>query len=151
MNRIIMLILFTVTLMGCQSRDEKTANKETHQPADTSSVQDMEHKSNSEDELQLNNGSKWKLDEKTRENIGLIRQTIMDSAASPSVIPQLRKQTDKLVSDCRMEGKAHEALHLWLTEFLEHLKEAGNKEESKEEKGVARLKKDIEKFDRFFE
>lgn len=153
MTRLIIMILITFAYMGCQSREEKTANQEINQPADSTQAaeKEEEHETAKNEELELNKGSKWKLDDKTRENIGLIRQLIKDSAGSTSIILQLRQQTNKLVSDCRMEGKAHDALHQWLSEFLEDLKKADSTQEAKQETAIARLKKDIEEFDHFFE
>jgi hypothetical protein len=102
-------------------------------------------------ELELNNGRKWKLDETTRQNIAPIRSLLNDTAAKDlqNLARELQQQTDKLVSECKMKGEDHEALHHWLETWLTDL---GSLKSGKDmQKAFLSLRSDIGKFDAYFE
>jgi L-lactate utilization protein LutB len=74
------------------------------------------------DSLRLNQGKKWKSDAITNENITSF-QRIAEQAKQikdPGIKEyneagaRMQKQLDKLISECRMKGPDHEALHKWL-------------------------------------
>jgi hypothetical protein len=75
------------------------------------------------DSLRLNQGKKWNIDAITNDNIASF-QRIAEQARQMidpgikeynEVGARMQKQLDKLVSECRMKGPDHEALHKWLT------------------------------------
>ncbi|HEX6334095.1 MAG TPA: hypothetical protein VFZ78_07700 [Flavisolibacter sp.] len=66
-------------------------------------------------------GTKWKLDDPTRQHIAAIEK-ILGADHSPALAADLRKETDQLLKDCRMKGPDHDALHAWLEPFLQDLK-----------------------------
>ena len=150
MNRILIIIATLFTLSACTSTTEKGTTTEKEQPAETMKEHDHENEMD-EDELQLNNGAKWKLDESTRQNTSLIRQYLLDSPVVATSYQQLRQKTDKLVKDCRMEGKSHDVLHAWLKEFLDDLGKLEKATGAARDAAYAVLKKDMETFDLVFE
>jgi hypothetical protein len=101
--------------------------------------------------LELNNGNKWKLDEGTRKNIAPIKLLLKDTTISDfqKLAVKLQKQTDTLVSECKMKGDDHEALHRWLEKWLEDLKNL--KSGRDEQKAYQSLQTDARKFDFYFE
>ena len=149
MNKTILLILVLFLIIAC---NEKTANKQADQTeASTSKITAKENETSGEhgdDEtsLKLNNGKKWKMDDSTRLNITALKNILTGGVEKTYVLKSVRAQTDKLVRDCRMQGPDHDALHIWLTQFLDHLKEA---ESGKE--GLGELKEDMEEFSKYFE
>lgn len=136
--------ILTVTILfiiGCSNKIE-AEKQEGH------NKQNVEVKRN---ELKLKNGQKWKLDETTRKNIAPIKSLLNDTTAKDfqKVAMQLQQQTDKLVSECKMKGEDHEALHQWLEVWLVDLKSLKSGKEM--QKDFISLKSDIEKFDAYFE
>jgi hypothetical protein len=75
------------------------------------------------DSVHLDQGKKWKSDAVTNENISSLQQIVgqLKQIKNPGLQAyneagaQMQKQLDKLISDCRMKGADHEALHTWLT------------------------------------
>jgi len=75
------------------------------------------------DSVGLNQGKKWKSDAITNENIASF-QRIAEQAKQmkdPGIKEyneagaRMQRLLDKLISECRMKGPDHEALHKWLT------------------------------------
>lgn len=124
-----------------QENETSTSKKTTKE--EDASKDDSEHK---EGKLELNNGKKWKMDDSTRLNMSALKQIVTAGEEKTYLLKSVRAQTDKLVRECRMQGPDHDALHVWLTEFLKHLKEA---ETGKE--GLAELKEDVDEFYNYFE
>jgi hypothetical protein len=106
--------------------------------------------------LTLNEGKKWKLDESTRENIKLIRQTFEKAAelTKPdytTLAADLQVKSNKLVSECKMSGKDHDMLHLWLTDYLSSLKEMNSSDLVAQEAGFHKIENQFSIFDQYFE
>ena len=94
-----------------------------------------------QNELQLNEGKKWTADESTKNNVHLLEQVIKnnqpgsDTTLGPYkiVAEELQAGLDKLVSECRMKGADHDALHVWLEPLMakvKNLKQTENKKEA---------------------
>ena len=106
--------------------------------------------------LVLNDGKKWRLDEATRKNMDSIKKTVQSVASSQQkdyamVAADLENDANRLVSQCRMSGKDHDVLHVWLENFLSNLKEL--KTASKEERPMAFAKIEtlVNEFGDYFE
>ena len=148
MNRILIsLSLFVMACSGNVSQGEATdsGEKDKHE-ANTSVV----HNS-----LQLNNGSRWKADAATRNNVAAIVNVINDSSNMgqsnrAQLTKQLQIRIDTLVQQCRMQGPDHDALHVWLQQVLHDLQNVKT-EEHEYQKAYGALKKDVESFYVFFE
>ncbi len=74
-------------------------------------------------ELTLNNGAKWKADANTNTNVETLK-TILAQAAPASVEEyhatgaELQASITKMITECRMQGPDHDALHLWLEPLI---------------------------------
>lgn len=106
--------------------------------------------------LTLNNGQKWKLDEPTRKNIGEIKGIVEKAAAQPSpnyhqVATDLQASTDKLIGQCRMSGPDHDALHLWLGDYLPALKELHNDNQSIQKTAFQTIRTEVQHFGEYFD
>jgi hypothetical protein len=132
------LILFSAS---CANHQPKSETKETQSHV----IESTQAK------LQLNNGEKWKLDESTRQNMKEIKAYISQASHSTPVLTgnELQKYADKLVKECRMSGPDHDALHLWLGTFLQHVEALKNN--SGAESASHALNEDVKEFDTYFE
>lgn len=80
--------------------------------------------------LSLNNGAKWNSDESTNKNVAALQEIAnrfkvkdgKDLAAYTAVGNDLQAALNALVSECRMKGEDHKALHHWLEPLLAKVK-----------------------------
>ena len=80
--------------------------------------------------LSLNNGAKWHSDERTTKNVATLQAIVgrfkakdnKDLAAYTAAGNDLQAALNTLVSECRMKGEDHEALHHWLEPLLAKVK-----------------------------
>lgn len=140
-----MLILF-----GCSNETE-------HQPeaVTENTVQAPQpHQHQDENALQLNNGAKWKADDVTLKNVAALttilnKEEYTNESNKDAFVTAFNQQLDTLVKECKMTGKDHDALHVWLEKVMHevvHVKDGNNYTAS-----YATLKKDVENFHNFFE
>jgi hypothetical protein len=137
-------------VMGCN--ENKTETRDHSHEQDSATHAHSEKQS----QLVLNAGKKWQLDEATRNNIDSIKKTVQTVEVSKTkdyakTATDLENDANRLVSQCRMSGKDHDMLHLWLESFLSDLKEL--KTSSKEEQPIVfdRIKNHVNEFDNYFE
>jgi len=135
---VLSLMLFSVS---CSNNQLKNEPKETHPHATAAN----------QAKLELNNGEKWKLDEPTRENMKKIKAYISQTSHANGVLTaeELQKYTDKLIKECRMSGPDHDALHVWLGTFLQHVQALKNNRDA--ETASHALNEDVKTFDAYFE
>jgi hypothetical protein len=142
MKNLIMILLassFVACSPGKDKKEEKEAGIEKQD----------EHKNDHQEALSLNQGNKWKLDDATRNNM---RDIKMSMESEPAPLPAaLREKTDKLVRECRMGGPDHDALHLWLENFLADLRVLEETKGGPGSEAYKELREDLEEFDNFFE
>ena len=107
--------------------------------------------------LVLNNGAKWKADSTTALNVALLKKIISGTNKetlqnySQTAI-ELQDGLNKMISECKMKGADHEALHHWLEPLMEktkELKKANNIENAKTIFGE--IEKQINLFSQYFE
>ncbi|MBK7122482.1 MAG: hypothetical protein IPH68_06495 [Chitinophagaceae bacterium] len=116
MKIIQIMLLATGLLLACNS---KTESPSTVEPAAEIHAPD-DHASG----LVLNNGAKWKADLSTIGNVDLL-QKVVSGAKKESLdnylqtAAQLEAGLNKMVSECKMQGADHDALHLWLEPLME--------------------------------
>jgi hypothetical protein len=121
MKKIFWLFLLTSMVTSCQTKsnsDQKTA--------DTVAIKHEEHPQ-PDTALTLNNGVKWKVDSITMVNVGLLKNIIADAGKNQAkdfttIAGQLQESLNKLISECKMTGADHDALHKWLEPLLEKVK-----------------------------
>ncbi|HQW83090.1 MAG TPA: hypothetical protein PK987_01440 [Ferruginibacter sp.] len=150
-TRTTVIILSVFLLIACHS-NENTENK---LPDEHSSTAQHQHELGTT--LSLNNGIKWKADSSTNENVKNLYNVVSD--ANP-VAPEdfqktgntIQANINKMISECRMQGVEHDALHKWLEPLMtmnKKLAEITSVEKGKELFGT--LRKHIEKYSEFFE
>lgn len=75
------------------------------------------------DNLRLNNGVKWNMDQHTRIMSKKMESTFYDAdhssqAGLNSLGLKLKTQSEELITGCTMQGKSHDQLHIFLTDHL---------------------------------
>lgn len=140
-----LLIITLVAVIGCTSQ-EKTEQE---------SREETKEHVHSEMQLNLNNGLKWKADEPTKTNVAALLKVVNDGSIKTGsdrvqLFTSLQEKVDTLVRQCRMQGREHDALHVWLERVLNDMKELKEEQEDHPEL-FAVLKKDIESFYTYFE
>lgn len=73
--------------------------------------------------LKLNNGAKWDADSATIANVDLLKQTFTEANSESlndyfSRAEKLQLGLNKMISECKMSGENHDALHLWLEPLI---------------------------------
>lgn len=143
------LLFASIAFVACQSRDTKQSETkvENHQH-DEASTADM---------LTLNNGAKWKADSVTTQNVANLKNIIENLKPSDlnsyhDAAAKLQEGINKMISECKMKGDDHEALHHWLEPLMEQNKELT---EAKEIEKAGEIFKSISArinlYDKFFE
>ena len=135
---ILISLLFTAS---CSNSELKSETKEMPPSVTTTN----------EAKLQLNNGKMWRLDEATRQNMKEIKAYISQASHANGVLSgeKLQKYADKLIKECRMSGPEHDALHVWLNPFLQHIQALKNNRDA--ESASHALHEDVKEFDTYFE
>ncbi|MGV3510054.1 MAG: hypothetical protein ACO1N7_12255 [Sphingobacteriaceae bacterium] len=85
-------------------------------------------------ELSQNNGAKWQTDKNTQIHVASLKAKLDAFSASDDhkiaayhiLASDLSKELKELISNCKMEGKAHDALHLWLAPVLKDVENLQN-------------------------
>ena len=138
------LILITIAFAACTSQVKHDSHNTEHSTQKSPSTT-----------LELNNGNKWNTDESTKKNVAAMIRIINNSEYSTTekkgqLYMDLQQQIDNLIKECRMQGAAHDALHLWLENVLEKMKELKSENVGFTESYTA-LKQAILSFHTFFE
>lgn len=114
MNKIIMVAVLSLSAsLASQgyAADEHTHGHDNH--AGAVSLQN----------LTLNNGKRWQMDEHTRTMSEKMEKTFFDAdhstqASLNALGAELETQIQELVAGCTMEGKAHDQLHVFLNDHI---------------------------------
>lgn len=151
MKKLLTIFLATSLLLACNagSEKEKTTIKE---PA----IENHNDHAVSTG-LALNNGVKWKADANTVVNVDFM-QKIMSGAKKESMedfsqtASSLQDGLNKMVSECKMKGADHDALHLWLEPLMEKTKELKNANSVETASSISgEIEKQINLFAQYFE
>ena len=75
------------------------------------------------DALELNQGKKWVVAEPMMVHIRNLEKQVQDFERTPGgddavLAREIQENLGRLVTNCTMEGKAHDELHKWLMPFL---------------------------------
>ncbi len=85
------------------------------------------------EDMSLNNGYKWEMDEHTRNAFNEMAKSFLsidisllraDALKSQGIM--LQKSLDNLIQGCTMEGDAHEQLHTFLMEYMPEISALSN-------------------------
>lgn len=149
--KLIYILLPAIIFSGCNSNKSDNASHK-HDVDSTAQSETIEHKG----QLVLNDGKKWKLDEPTRLHISAIKQIVQSAKGDKNadynqLVNKLQTEADKLISDCKMTGKDHDMLHLWLEEFLSSLRQLKLSKPSDQPGSFEKLNAIVNDFDNYFE
>lgn len=107
--------------------------------------------------LSLNNGKKWQMDEHTRKMSKAMQKTFFkashaDLASLKSLAGKLDSQMNKLIQGCTMTGKAHDQLHVFLSEHIPTISAMKAAKDYQSARGLAiKLKGQFEAYKKYFE
>ncbi|MBS1496496.1 MAG: hypothetical protein JSS85_06345 [Bacteroidetes bacterium] len=126
MKQILTILLATSLLLACNAGNEKEKITTTEPAAET-----IANHAEQAIGLTLNNGAKWKADSTTLLNVALLQQLISGAKKESlgnylQTAAGLQEGINKMVSECKMKGADHEALHHWLEPIMEKTKELKN-------------------------
>ena len=143
----------TIILAGLISCNERKTDSHDHSNAPDSVTHSHSEK---QGQLVLNDGKKWKLDEATKNNIDSIKKTVQTVAVSKEkdyakAATDLENDANRLVSQCRMSGKDHDMLHLWLENFLSGLKQLKTSSIQDQPLAFERIENLVKEFGDYFE
>jgi hypothetical protein len=121
MKNLLTLLLLTGILSAC-NHTPPIIKKELND----SSEKSMSGQETAKEKLTLNNGAKWKVDTGTNNNAiglkGIIErfQQGNDHSLTAYKYTQdvLQRRLNKMISECKMTGQEHEALHRWLEPLI---------------------------------
>ncbi|MDP9048268.1 MAG: hypothetical protein M3N14_09040 [Bacteroidota bacterium] len=124
MKKLLILLLLTGTIWSCNN----------HKPAGNKNFNNLseadEHQAGpTTEKLELNKGAKWKVDNTTNNNINNLKFILekFDNGSDKSLPAYKKTQSDlekglnKTISECKMNGADHQALHKWLEPFIVQL------------------------------
>jgi hypothetical protein len=145
MKNILLILSLFIISCGNNAREKEHAGKEEHN----------EHEAGDKPVLQLNQGAKWTSDEATRTNVRALMQIVDDSSNAgfenrDKLTSQLRTAVDTLVQQCKMKGPDHDALHVWLENVLNDLKQLQKASEGDYPERRNKLRDDIAVFYDYF-
>lgn len=118
-------IVTFIGIISCNNTQQNAAN------ATQDSVVTDNHELKESEEIELNNGEKWKVDEpmmalikKMEKDVISFKKTEINNYAI--LAKSLKITIDSLTSNCTMEGRAHDELHKWLLPFIDLVDEFKN-------------------------
>lgn len=151
MKKVFAVALLFGILQACNNGDQ-TENKKTDTAGETS----HQHQTKTEN-LELNNGVKWKSDSITIFNVAAVK-VIVSGTKNESLenyiqtAEQLQDGLNKMINECKMKGPDHDALHKWLEPLLEETKELKKATEVKNaQEKLKEIEERINLFEQYFE
>jgi hypothetical protein len=121
----LLTIFLLINLFWACNNNRHSENKEA-----IDSMGSDHHSSELEEEkLSLNNGNKWKVDSNTNSNARNLLFIIEKFNPGPEksmteynqVATDLQFGLNKMISECKMKGEDHHALHKWLEPLIQQL------------------------------
>ena len=151
----ITMVLSGIIFLIITSCNEHKADSAAHEH-DSSSKKTEQTGHENEMTLTLNEGKKWKLDEPTRTNINATKQIFQQVQEGSkqdyaSLATKLQDNANKLVSECKMSGRDHDMLHIWLEKYLTTLKELKAPDAETQKVAFNKIGEQLKSFDQYFE
>lgn len=155
MKKVLAILMITNLMWACSNHK----HSENNGNEDSTVVKHHEHETNAE-ELVLNDGAKWKSDNSTVKNVENLL-TIINSfnngtdkslASYKKAADNLQKGLDKMISECKMQGPDHDALHKWLMPLMRQVKELKQvSNETDAAKSFQAIREHVNLFSQYFE
>ena len=155
MKKIIVILLFSTVFWACN-------NPETSSKKEVAPAVEADHHEHAENKtgLELNNGDKWKADNSTNNNVKDLQvvleqfnaRTDQSMAAYKLAADDLQLGLNKMVSECKMKGPDHDALHKWLEPLIGQVKELKQvSTEADAAKMIAAIHTQVNYYNQYFE
>ena len=145
----IVLLCLSILTVSCKNNSDGKIETEVSSVAQAHAHGD--------EEIQLNQGQKWKVD---AEMLSIIRTMENDVASFKgselaeynSLSEKLKNNIDLLTSNCTMKGQAHDELHKWLLPYIDSVKELSEaKDETTASAQLLKVKKSFAQFNEYFQ
>lgn len=154
----ITLAALSLFLLSCGNTASENAKVETPK-SDTSVVAkaETEHEHDENEAIELDNGKKWKVDTNMMTHFQAMKIDIAafkgkTTSEYEALAVNLKKNIDRLTSNCTMTGQAHDEVHKWLLPYIDLVDEfSESKSEAEFEKHYQELKSAYVTFDTYFE
>ena len=152
MKPLFIILILATSLLSCDN-NKQTENKDVDPVVESNHY----HTDTGKIILSLNNGAKWKVDSITMQHVALLQKIVSGSRKNRledffETSTQMQMSLGKMVSECKMKGADHTALHHWLLPLLGMVKEL--KASTTVEKASAistEIEKHINLFTQYFE
>jgi len=69
----------------------------------------------------------------------VIGKDILFCQSNNGIANSLQQQTQQLIAECKMTGKDHEVLHVWLEDFLTSIKQLKSSDAELQQQGFEKL------------
>ena len=153
MKKVLILIPMTSLFLFSCGYNKTEKSKE---PSGTDSHQEQQVNENRED-IELNNGEKWKVDAKMLTHIRNMENIVsLFAKDEPKEFAELSKKLqnnlDLLTSNCTMTGKAHDELHKWLLPYIDMVNELSKaRNETESTKHFKKIEYSFVTFNKYFQ
>ena len=145
-------------LLSCGNTASENAKVETPK-TDTAIVAkaEGEHEHDENEAIELDNGKKWTVDANMMTHFLAMKTDIAAFTGKTTndyktLALNLKRNIDKLTSNCTMTGQAHDEVHKWLLPYIDLVDEfSESKTEQEFEKYFQELKSAYVTFDTYFE
>lgn len=140
------LLSIAFLFTACHGKDHASSHHEHDSstppaPVETATTpEEPQSASHGLDDLELNEGLKWIMDEHTRASFSTMAESFLsldpsaqETAALRQKGTELKAELNELIQGCTMTGTAHDQLHLYLTGYIPAvaaLEEKGGLEEA---------------------
>lgn len=116
MSKLFIIISSIILIIACNNQTEKKEVKEVPIAAIIKHIDS--------NEIVLNNGEKWKVDEKMLVHIRNMENDInsfenTSNTDYKELAKKLQSNLDLLTTNCTMKGQAHDELHKWLLPYID--------------------------------
>ena len=155
MKRITLALFPALLFAACQPSGTASDKSAEHEHVQEQHTEAERHQKN----LSLNDGKKWKTDQKTLEHAAELEAqlNIFEKSGKNSesdykaLATDLSSELNELVADCKMSGPAHDALHQWLEPVLRDVSALKNTPTAAEgAETVESIKKRVKLFIQYF-
>ena len=128
--KIIIATTLVALISSCNTKENKTTE-----------IKIEEHQHSIDQNIELNNGEKWKVDSNMLLHIRNMEKDVVVFESNnvkdyKLLATKLNQNIDLLTSNCTMKGQAHNELHKWLVPFIELVKNFSGEDSTEQFKEI---------------
>ena len=148
--QILSFVAITMLMFNCGE-----ISNETSYDAAQLNNEDEQHQHDDVQEIYLNNGEKWEVNDDMMPPIQHMEKSIRDFSEIEekdykALAENLKKDIDLLTSNCTMTGQAHDELHKWLLPFIDMVNELSEVKSDNEEEIFGNIQISFNTFNQYF-